>query len=179
VIQLTQQEGDSNQFIEMVEALVNGAARASGARRVYVIKIDKWFPAKWCEFSGKQPGAVGIWKRRLTLPPFVPSRVVTEACHELSPDRSNYARVVLERPIHVPQASADNLGRFVDRFDSGAAFFWYSGSTENVGKGCLMAYLPASDRHVCWYAEIQLRDRATLGLLRGISNRELKGYAEA
>ena len=179
MIQLQQQETDSTQFIEMAQRLVDGVLRASSAERVYVVKIDQWFPAKWCQFSGTQHGAIGVWKHKPTLPPFVPSRVVAEAYYELSADESRYEQLVSRTPVHVRQASSDNLNRFVDRVDNGATFLWYSGATEDVGKGCVMAYLPVVVDYTCWYAEILLRGQAKLGMLRGISAEELVAYTEA
>lgn len=179
MIQLMRQEGDSGQFIEIVEGMLNGAVRESSPNHVYVVKIDKWFPAKWCEFSGKQHGAIGIWKSRLTLPPFAPSRVVIEDHYELSTEKSGYIQMIPQKPVHLRHASSENLKRFVDRFDSGAAIFWYSGATEETGKGCLMAYIPTSEGYSTWYAEVLLRGQAKLGMLRGISKQELICYAEA
>lgn len=177
MIELLRQTDDSAQFIDLAQRLVNSAVHSSAVVRVYVVKIDKWFPAKWCQFSGKQYGAIGIWKDRLTLPPFVPSRVVSEVCHDISQGKSGDGQLRPDKPVHLRQASAENLRRFVDRFDSGAAFFWYSGSTAYLGKGCLMAYVPECDGYRTWYVEIHADEKTRLGLLRGISKQELAGYA--
>lgn len=177
MIELILDENDSAKFISLAESLVNGAVRRFLPERVYVVKIDKWFPAKWCEFSGKVHGSVGIWNRKLTLHPFIPSRVIAEISYRRVSEKSDYSESVSKRRIHVRQASSDNLKRFVDRFDPGAAFFWYSGATIEIGMGCLMGYLPSSEGYSTWYAEIRIGDQATFGLLRGISRRELVRYA--
>lgn len=175
MIRLKQKRGDSRPFLTMVEQVLNRTLRESAARRAYVVKIDKWFTPKWCGFSGEQHGILGLWKPDLTLPPFVPSRVVDESCYEMAAGGTDYERVPHERGLHLRQASSDNLKRFVRRFDDGAAFYWYSGSSAELGRGCLMAYLPSSKEYWNWYAELLLRKGPQVGLLRGISRHEILG----
>ena len=178
LIELERQEDDSTAFIDLASRLVSGVACAAAVDRLYVVKIDRWFSSKWCRFSGKTLGALGTWKDRLTLPPFVPARVVAEVCYEGKPDGA-YVQVPPEKPIHLQQPSAENLKRFVDRFDPSAAFVWYSGATAEVERGCVMAYIPVSDGYAHWYAEIQLCNEARFGLLRGISRQELDAWCAA
>ena len=178
LIALKKHEDDSAKFIDLASRLVSGVACVAAVDRLYVVKIDRWFSAKWCRFSGKTLGALGIWKGRLTIPPFVPSRVVGEVCYEGKPDGS-YLQVPPEKPIHLQQPSAENLKRFVERFDPSAAFVWYSGATAELRRGCLMAYIPVSDGYAHWYAEIQLHNEARFGLVRGISRQELDAWCAA
>ena len=46
---------------------------------IYLVCIDRWFDAKWLNFSGKVLGALGVWRSRTTIPPFHPHRVLGES----------------------------------------------------------------------------------------------------
>jgi len=176
-IELAGQEDDSDAFLCAAEAMLNGALRDYRAEAVYVVKIDNWFGPKWRRFSGKVHGAVGRWEAKLTLPPFVPERVIHETHYEPLEDNSYRMR----RPqwsVHFDQSSQQNLTRGPDGYHRGAAFFWFSGNSKSNGRGCLMAYLPTGGSHRTWYAEILARDAASLGITRGISRKELAHFAE-
>jgi hypothetical protein len=49
-----------------------GAEEAINTKQTYVVKIDNWFGKRWLGFSGKALGALGVRKKKLTLPPFHP-----------------------------------------------------------------------------------------------------------
>jgi len=113
MIELLGQDDDSEAFIGTAQELLNGLLQDRVAEDVYVVKIDNWFSARWLRFSGKTLGAVGWRKPRLTLPPFVPSRVVHETHYEALGD----LRYKMRRPrwsVQRYQLSVDNLTRYVD-----------------------------------------------------------------
>src|SRR5437899_2366418 len=91
--------------------------------QVYVIKIDKWFDAKWAAFSGKALGALGVWKGRLTLPPFHPHRVQWQ--HSLVRCANGYVPGDA-KPLHIEQQSSHNLNRNFDAISSSGLLIWYS-----------------------------------------------------
>ena len=75
-MQLIPEVDDAPGFLSQVQALADGLLRSFHPSSVVVIKIDNFFGSKWLHFSGKALGALGVWKKRLNIPPFVPERVV-------------------------------------------------------------------------------------------------------
>lgn len=69
---------DDAGYLDWVEATVVGVEEAIKTDQTYVVKIDNWFRKRWLGFSGKVLGALGVAKAKLTLPPFIPSRVVSQ-----------------------------------------------------------------------------------------------------
>src|SRR4051794_12954234 len=67
---------DDRGFIELISRLIAGAATTHRPLDLLIYKIDNWFDHKWLGFSGQTLGALGVWARPLTLPPFVPNRVI-------------------------------------------------------------------------------------------------------
>lgn len=78
-------QDDACEFIAEVQVLAQGLLLTYAPPVVIVIKIKNWFGARWLNFSGKALGALGIWKTRLTIPPFVsePSYVSAGVCWSL------------------------------------------------------------------------------------------------
>jgi hypothetical protein len=142
------------------------------------LAIHGWFDSKWVGFSGKVCGAAGYWGRRLTLPPFNPRRVRGERCFDLEVDGSVTEKVA-DRPIHSTQPSSSNLNRFIERFDPGAAFFWFSVDAQAGGRGCVMAYLSTGDGYQTWYAAFETATGCRLATVKGVSRETLEGYAAA
>ncbi|MCA1709275.1 MAG: hypothetical protein LC808_40740 [Actinobacteria bacterium] len=68
---------DDPGYLDWVEATVVGVEEAINTKQTYVVKIDNWFGKRWLGFSGKALGALGVRKQKLTLPPFIPTRVVS------------------------------------------------------------------------------------------------------
>ena len=56
---------------------VEGVEETVDTDHTFVVKIDHWFGKRWLGFSGKAIGKLGVRKRKLTLPPFIPSRVMS------------------------------------------------------------------------------------------------------
>ena len=142
------QQGDSAEFIEKARALAIGVAQDYEPARLYVIRIDNWFGPKWMHFAGKftagkrargfPTAAVGVHKRRLHVPPFVPSRVVGQRVF-VGPD---YEETVAAAPLHIECPSKLALTRRIADVDKDAAFLWFSGESEAQRRGSVMVYLP-------------------------------------
>jgi hypothetical protein len=69
---------DDPQFLDWVEAVVIAVEDTFKTDLAFVVKIDNWFGKRWLGFSGKSLGVLSIRKKKLTLPPFIPSRVVSQ-----------------------------------------------------------------------------------------------------
>jgi hypothetical protein len=138
---------DAPEFIAEIERLVQGLIRLHKPESLIVLKIDGWFGSKWRGFSGKVLGALGVWKDRLTIPPFVPNRVLSQRKY-IAP---TYHEIDGGRPIHIKTASIGALSRFVKDVAPRAALVWYSGNSKESGRGSLMAYLPDDDFDGTWY----------------------------
>ncbi|MEP6360801.1 MAG: hypothetical protein ABJ287_00315, partial [Balneola sp.] len=78
MLTIKRQPDDNDQFISRVEVLIEKFILEKKPNSFYLIKIDNWFDKKWLGFSGKILGAVGIAKSDLTIPPFVPNRIIYE-----------------------------------------------------------------------------------------------------
>src|SRR5882672_4353063 len=112
---------DDSKFVKWLDSIIAGAFQELRATQLYVVKVDNWFGKRWLGFSGKSLGAIGVAKRDLTIPPFIPSRIVSEV---------RFVRpgtVRLKHPhIHLYQPSGENLNRKIEQIVPGATLFWYS-----------------------------------------------------
>jgi hypothetical protein len=72
-------ENDAGGFIEQVEACANGVVRTLNPRECILVRINNWFGPKWLPFSAPttKPDE-GIAAKNLSLPLFVPHRVVAQ-----------------------------------------------------------------------------------------------------
>ena len=133
------QQGDSADFIAKAQAIVIGIARGYSPARLYVVRIDKWFGPKWMNFAGTftagKFASAGIHKTILHVPPFVPHRVVAERVF-VGPD---FEETVAKPPLHIECSSEYALGRRIVAIDKAAAFLWFSGESEALGRGSVMA----------------------------------------
>lgn len=68
---------------------------------------------------------IAVWRNNLTVPPFHPSRILSETCFQLRSDLELYA-VASAKRLHINQASAENLRRSVRDISSSGIFVWYS-----------------------------------------------------
>src|SRR5687767_7333422 len=111
---------DDPGYLDWVEATVVGVEEAiKTTDQTYVVKIDNWFGKRWLGFSGKTLGAAGVRKEKLTLPPFIPSRVVSQRRFfeaGASPRR--------RKLLHVWQRSGENLQRYTEVVLQGSHAFW-------------------------------------------------------
>jgi hypothetical protein len=158
VIPLEREPDDGAAFFDAIVPLLIGAVDVVRPARVYVVKVDHWFDHKWLSFTGKFLGAVGTWKRELTLPPFHPHRVKWQRHYSRGPGGDFHFDGGGE-PLAVEQASSDNHRRYVScRPFRSSLMAWFSGGTESFDRGALMVYTNTpSDRpgHVHtagWYA---------------------------
>jgi hypothetical protein len=143
------QHDDAPDFVFAVERLAGGLLRRVNLQSILVTKIDNWFGSRWLAFSGKLVGAVGIRSHTLTVPPFVPNRVVSQRRFAAP----LYDEVDGGRPLHLQISSSVAMTRKVADIEPGAILLWYSGSSTSSGRGSVMAYVPAEEgSYWSWYA---------------------------
>ncbi len=168
-------DSDAAEFTNQVEQIVGAVISAISPPEFYVVKVDNWFGPKWLAFSHKVMGAFGVASRELVVPPFVPSRVVSEAVFTLGESRE-YESGRPAKPIHIEQTSGANAARSLSRLLPSAAIFWWSGNSAKNGRGSLMAYLPTPDGHVPWYIELSGQETWRPSITKGITISELERY---
>jgi len=138
-------DDDAPEFLAEVQALTDGLLRAFAPPSIVVIKIDNYFGKKWLHFSGKlrfsAKAAVGVWKKSLNVPPFVPNRVVSQSVFA----GLAYDEAISTNPIHIHTESKNALRRYVADVAHGSAIVWYSGQSKNSGHGSMMAHFPTAD----------------------------------
>jgi hypothetical protein len=143
---------DDPGFLDQVEQIITGSIGQYRPAEVYIIRIRDFFDYKWCYFSGKTLGAVGVSKFcDLTLPPFVPNRVITQAQY----DRVGTKRSVYEAsdapPLHIHQHSEANFKRFISRTTNDGTAIWYSSASRVTGRGSIMVYHVTPDIKFGWH----------------------------
>jgi hypothetical protein len=160
---------DAAEFIVNVEALANGILRRHEPLSLFLIKIDNWFSAKWLRFSGKTMGLAGVSMATLSVPPFIPNRVLSQK-RFVAPA---YNEVDNEPPIHIHVESTQAILRRVSRIANGAALLWYSGGSDQSGHGAIMAYVPAGNTYLPWYTDWAKRQRWELVQPKEITAHEI------
>jgi len=163
---------DDASFLAMVNRVVDRTLQQVNPADVFVVRTDHWFDQKWLGFSGKVLGAIGVSKNRLTIPPFVPNRVVSQDAYSLDAAACSY-RHVDAPPLHVVQHSRQNLTRFIDRITKSGVFIWFSGGTRQADMGSIMAYVVNGDSQSAWYASFQRGKTWQIHKVSGLSKNEL------
>ena len=166
------------EFLKRVDALAIRVASLR-PRQIFVVRIDNWFGKRWLGFAGKLLGALGVgFPEDLVVPPFVPNRVVEQACYELSAG-GEYVPVGSGTPIHIDQRSSDNLRRKVSTLFPDAALIWFSSRSRSNARGTVLAYVPGTGGHEAWFAEFSGGPEWHATDLRGITASELHAVMDA
>lgn len=164
---------DDPRFVALANRLLDAAITGSRPTEVYLIRIDRWFDAKWLNFSGKVLGALGVSHKPITIPPFHPNRVLSETHFSTTPDSDAFAPTPAA-PLHIAQTSAQNLTRFISRVSPSAVFFWCSSSTLSLDRGSIMLYRTEQDEVFSWYASFHKTSEWKLDRHCGISPGEVQ-----
>ncbi len=171
--------GDADAFVAYAEFLFAGICTLYRPVQLHAIKIDNWFSPKWLRFSGKMFGIVGVQRHKLTLPPFVPNRVVFEQTFERVGEAELYRVAKAQRVFHIAQKSPQNLNRYVHDLAPTTAILWFSGTSADNGKGAIMAYVPAEEFQWCWYVGLAADLGWDIATHKGISPVELRHLMRA
>lgn len=167
--------GDASGFISLAEALAAGIAARHKPTTLLVIRVESWFGPKWLRFSGTIMLQLATWMSTLTVPPFLPERIVSQRRYN-SPD---YREVNSGSPLHIRTEGRRASLRKLASIEPGAAIVWFSGESESKGAGSLMAYIPTADGYTCFYCGFGGSDCTDIHRLRGISRSELLLLMEA
>lgn len=168
MIQLGDTVESGSGFALVVERAVNNALAYSNPREVYVVQVDGWFDHKWKQFSGTVLHEIAIWRGNLTIPPFHPSRILSETCFRLNRDLATYERASA-RPLHIHQPSVENLRRAVRNISSSGVFVWYSQVGKDSDRASLMLYTVTADDASGWYAGFTRKTEWRLAQVKGAS----------
>lgn len=169
---ITSMKNDDASFLALANRTADRTIQQFRPADVFLVRIDHWFDHKWLGFSGKVLGAVGIFNRRLTIPPFVPNRVVSQETYSLDERTGSYCHTDAP-PLHLVQTSKDNLTRFIDRFTKSGVFIWFSGGTQQANTASIMVYVVAEGSQSSWYASFQKAATWQMNRVSGLSKSEL------
>jgi hypothetical protein len=140
---------DDSRFVEWVDGLIHVLVERTQPAQLYLVKVDNWFGKRWLRFSGKAVGALGVSKSELTMPPFIPSRIVSQ---ERFSERGSTQP---HRDLHRYQRSGENLNRRLeDILPTSSTLFWYSDRSRENRRASLMAYVWNGDEYWTWYIEV-------------------------
>lgn len=168
-------ETQQTDFHTKVCEIANGIAHRYAPQTLILIEVDSWFGSKWLGFSGKRLGALGVWTEPLSIPPFVPARIVSQR-RFISPD---YAETNAGPALHRIVPSSVAIGRKLAAIEPNAAVLWYSGDVTENRRSSLMAYLPTQDSYFHWYASWQKQDEWKLEETVNISRPELTSLSDS
>ncbi|HEY3857487.1 MAG TPA: hypothetical protein VGO67_24150 [Verrucomicrobiae bacterium] len=152
MITLHRSSEDDPGFIEQAQWLVTGCIREYSPEEVYVIRIRDFFDYKWCYFSGKTLGAIGVSKFcDLTLPPFVPNRVISQDHYRRAGTNQDDYETSHASPLHIHQSSEANFKRFIRRTTNDGTAIWFSSGSRMTGRGSFMVYNVTPDIKFGWH----------------------------
>jgi hypothetical protein len=168
-------ENDANGFLEQIEMCVNGIAQLVAPQEVVLVRTNNWFGPKWLPFSAptRTPDS-GIAPNNLSLPLFVPNRVVAQ-CNFAAP---LYEEVAAES-IHCSVRTSHARQRLVSDLNPGLALFWYSGNSKSTGRGSMLSYVPVERRYHPWYAGWAGNDDWQIALVKGIGLESVLRFIDA
>lgn len=178
-INLTADPTDDREFVDLVSQIIAGAVITHRPAEVRIFKIDHWFDHKWLEFSGKTLGAVGHWHNPLTLPPFVANRIVNQWHYERDETCGTYRLMGSGSNIHYRGRAEENRRRFVTRIAPNSALFWFSGNTEETGRGSLMGYIPIDEDLWPWFLAFVREDGWRIARRKSIHEYEVCSFQAA
>jgi hypothetical protein len=183
---------DDNDFVDLLNVLLNALLVQHAPEQLWVIQIDNWFDHKWLRYSGS--GSVAskypadwtssfmdrftsikeqFWRDKLTFPPFAPDRVLSQWSFTLS--GGTYIEAPLTKLPHGEsrRRSHSNLNRRVEDFVRSASFVWYSANTLKNGRGSLMVYCIGPDKPICWFAAFGRKSGWMLERTKGIDQEQV------
>lgn len=162
-------DNDDLDFLTIVRKIFNKTIRDYEPQKIYLVKIDNWFDAKWRLFSGKMLGIAGVHSYKLVVPPFIPSRILDQSCFIKFGDV--YEKKELY--IHVYQPSEQNLSRKISGEYQSKTFFWYCGNTKKTSRGSLMVYQAEKEKQYSYYISFLKKEEWQIYKTDKISRNEI------
>jgi hypothetical protein len=172
MIKILPNNHDDLGFSEIIENIINKIVENVSPDEIFLTKIDNWFDVKWREFSGKLLGAIGFWNKELTVPPFIPDRVLEQKYFQRL--NANYIETK-EHNLHFYQPSSENIGRKLESFPNARTriLIWYSGNTKNSLRGCFMVYEIKEQSKDSYYVSFLKKDKWQIYKTDQISRNEV------
>src|SRR5690348_3078703 len=169
MISLKPKENVDEYFVTIVERILSGTLRLYRFEEVYVVLIDNWFDHKWLEFQSSPIDSDELgWRVKLKLPPFEPSRVMSQACFRKHTSGSFGYEPCPSNPLHISSSQ-----RSLAEICLSGAFVWYSFVGNSSDRGCVMVYLNKEGKGAAWYASFVRSPNWHINKVKGISKREL------
>lgn len=134
---------DSGELISATGGHISAAVRDPFVRSVFISRVRGWFGRRWLGFSGKTLGALGISYFKLTVPPFVPSRIASSS-YFVRTDEFTFVEAEAPFTLHPKQASSTNLKRYLADLAPDSALFWLSTESQVLGRAAFMSYIPTA-----------------------------------
>lgn len=160
------------EFMRIVNRALRNLLERTRVRDVYMVEIDGWFDYKWQKFSGTVMHEIAVWRHRLTVPPFHPSRVLSERHFQYND--SELFEISPARPLHISQTSIANLTRRVSDISSSGVFVWYSHVTSESDRASLMLYTSGPSETSGWYAGFVRKDQWRIGQVKGAARKAVE-----
>jgi len=165
---------DDPVFVRIIESITNSLVLDISPQIVVIIQIDNWFDHKWLDFSGKILGALGIWRKELTIPPFNPNRVKNQIVYKLG-ESGNYIEQEATL-LHTLQKSSENLNHKLKNATDSGLFFWWSSNTKTNSQGSLMVYSQIDDKSSSWFVAFDRKTEWSINKTEGIPVKVIKQY---
>ena len=159
------------EFDAIADKALRNSLKLNNVDEAYLIRVKGWFDYKWEGFAGTVMHEIAVWRGVLRVPPFHPSRILSEK--RLRLDRDTLQQVEHRYPLHIAQSSSENLGRKVADVCASGVFVWYSEINQGSDRASLMVYSCKSGESSGWYAGFFRQDAWRLGQVKGISRRAL------
>lgn len=171
--QLTEETKSQMEFEAIVDRAFRSSLKHNDIDEAYLVRVKGWFDYKWEGFAGTLMHEIAIWRGVLRIPPFHPSRILSEK--RLRLDTNTFQELEHRRPLHIAQASSENLSRKVADVCASGVFVWYSEVNQESDRASLMVYYCKSGESSGWYAGFFRQEEAwRLGQVKGISRRALE-----
>lgn len=180
-VKIKKLEGDSVDFIQILEELVNRLITRDDIAEIKLVKIKNWFDHKWLKYSGKgivhftetlHPDRIALksfWRDKITVPPFTPNRVISEIRYHRKQTRNK----MFEKGLHDWQRSTDNENNLITKQSDNGLFIWYSSGTEKNQQGSIMGYRVDNDHVDTWYISVENKNGWIVTKTKGINKEEL------
>jgi hypothetical protein len=169
MITLEPRENIDHSFVAIVEQILDNTLQLHQPAEVYVVQIDNWFDHKWLEFDSNRNDSDELgWRAKLMLPPFEPSRVVSQLYFRKLPSAPLLYGASSSNPLHILSSN-----RSLAQICSSGAFVWYSYVGNRSDQGSLMVYLNSDGKGSAWYASFKKNPDWQINKMKGVSKREL------
>jgi len=179
---LKTEEGDSSDFIEIINKIVSLTILQFRIEEICFMKIKNWFDHKWLNFSGisvvnfesggmfqRDAALQEEWREKITVPPFNPNRVIWEKFVR----KQETGNKRFEYKIHKIRSSNNNIHNRIQNYTDNGLFVWFSSNSAINKRGSLMIYRVQNGKIISWYAGFEERDKWTILQSKEIAMNEI------